>query len=383
MPDRRPRLTRPMNHPERIRTARLLRAQSIPDASARSHLRPRAWVRYESTGAPTHLSDKFASALAFPAGYFSRQPTGVLEVTQAQVDAGPNTPQVHLEVAAAAAALSADIDTWITDHFVIPELDLPELHNDDPRMTARLLRAMWGLGTKPLPNLVQFCESRGIRVYTLPAGAGSIESCHCWIGTTPFILISLRPPPEQVRYNLARELGRLAMRERLTGADENTGAAAFAEEFLTPGNSIIEYLPHNPSTDQLLEARDAFKAPALLLATATHRAGRLTDYAYQQAALALSQRGFRTGEPGGMATFERPRVFPAVFTRHRKSGGATAVAEDLAIPVDDLHALTFGVTLRAAAAGQLNAQPHLTHGQAGELAVVTAPPTRRQRRRAP
>lgn len=370
-----------MNHPERIRTARLLRAQSITGASARVHLRPRAWARYESTGAPTHLADKFATALAFPAGYFSRPTTGVLEVTQAQVDAGPHTQLVHLKVAAAAAAISSDIDTWITDHFVIPELDLPDLHNDDPRMTARLLRAMWGLGTKPLPNLVQFCESRGIRVYTLPAGASSIESCHCWVGPKPFILISLRPTPEQVRYNLARELGRLAMRERLIGDDETAGAAAFAGEFLTPADSIVEYLPHNPSVDQLLEARDAFKAPALLLAAATQRAGRLTDYAYQQTLLALSQRGFRTGEPGGMATFERPRVFPAVFTRNRRSGGAAAVAEDLCIPLDDLHALTFGVTLRAAAAGQLDAQPHLTHGRAGELAVVTAPRTRRQHRR--
>lgn len=117
MPDRRPRLTRAMNHPERILTARLLRAQSITDASARSHLHPRAWARYESTGAPPHLAEKFAAALAFPAGYFSRPPTGVLEVTQAQVvDTSLTTPRAHLEVAAAATALSSDIDTWITDH---------------------------------------------------------------------------------------------------------------------------------------------------------------------------------------------------------------------------------------------------------------------------
>lgn len=31
-------------------------------------------------------------------------------------------------------------------------------------MTAQLLRSIWNLGTRPVPNLVQLCESRGISV---------------------------------------------------------------------------------------------------------------------------------------------------------------------------------------------------------------------------
>lgn len=84
----------------------------------------------------------------------------------------------------------------------------------------------------------------------------------------------------------------------------------------------------------------------MALAYAAHRASRLSDWTYRQACITLSQHGFRSGEPGGMANFGMSRVFPAVFSS--ASASAAAIAHDLGIPVSDVHALTFGAELRVA-----------------------------------
>lgn len=93
--------------------------------------------------------------------------------------------------------------------------------------------------------------------------------------------------------------------------------------------------------------RDQFKVSATALTSATHAAGRMTDWAYRNTCIKVSVRGFRSSEPGGMAAHEMSRVFPQivgfprnVFARH--------VAADPHAPVEGVRAFTFCVGLGCA-----------------------------------
>ncbi|QNG20971.1 ImmA/IrrE family metallo-endopeptidase [Rhodococcus triatomae] len=335
--------------PDRIRVARMRRGMTKVDLARKLSVTPRTITKYEDGGAPTAGADALAQALGFPVKYFFRGNTPSLGVDEVRFRAARRATARERDAAVAAGVSGVEIDGWISARFVLPDIDVVPFAGEAPRVAAHLLRGIWGLGTKPLPNLVQLCESRGIRVYTLPAFADAVDAYSIWRGGVPYVFLARRKTPERIRFDLAHELGHLILH-----SDEGEGTAAqereadaFASEFLIPGASVVEYMRRNPSVDEILDVRSAFKISAMALAFAAHKAGRMSDWAYRQACIELSQRGFRKSEPGGMAQYEVSRVFPQVLNESR-FGGARAIANGLDLPVEDVHALTFGVELRAA-----------------------------------
>ena len=337
--------------PDRIRIARTRRGFTKTELARKLGLTPRTITKYESGSAPTSAAASLAEALDFPVEYFDLGDAPSLESSEVRFRAARRATAREREAAVSAGISGVEIDRWISARFVLPEVDLPSFAGEDPRMAARLLRGMWGLGTKPLPNLVQLCESRGVRVYSLPPFADAVDAYSVWRGTYPYVFLARRKTPERIRFDLAHELGHLVLHS--AESEETTAqereADAFASEFLMPAASILEYLRQNPSVEDVIETRSQFKVSAMALAFAAHRAGRMSEWAYRHCCIELSQRGFRRDEPGGMPTYEISRVFTQVLDRDRSSSiTARTIADDLHLPISDVHALTFGVELRTA-----------------------------------
>lgn len=333
--------------PERIRVARMRRGMTKVDLANRLSVTSRTVTKYETSGAPISVAESLAEALKFPAAYFSRENAPLLAAEEVRFRAARRATARERDAAIAVGVSGVEIDQWISSRFVLPDIDLSSFVGDEPRTAARLLRGVWGLGTRPLPNLVQLCESRGIRVYSLPTFADAVDAYSIWRNDVPYVFLARRKTPERIRFDLAHELGHLILHadEGYETAAQEREADAFASEFLMPAASIIEYLRQNPPIDELLTVRTSFKVSAMALAFAAHKAGRMSDWAYRQTCIELSQRGFRKSEPSGMPNYEMSRVFPRVLNESR-SGGAHVIANDLEIPLEDVHALTFGVQLR-------------------------------------
>jgi Zn-dependent peptidase ImmA (M78 family) len=313
---------------------------------------PGTVARYEAGEAPRSLACVLGGALDFPAGYFDRDDTPVLDPAEVRFRSARRTTARERGAAAAAGVSGVEIDHWISAKFVLPEVSLPSLAGDDPKTAAQLLRGYWGLGTKPLPNLVQLSESRGIRVYSLPPMADTVDAYSIWRSNAPYVFLARRKSPERIRFDLAHEIGHLVLHEnepcQSTTAERE--ADAFASEFLMPAASFTEYLSTTPTVDDILVVREQFKVSAMALTFAAHKSGRITDWTYRQTCIELAARGFRSSEPGGMSNYEMSRVFPQVLSRTNKKRVVTArvIADDLSLPLGDVHALTFGTELRAA-----------------------------------
>ncbi|RBO84272.1 Zn-dependent peptidase ImmA (M78 family) [Nocardia puris] len=289
--------------------------------------------------APTGVAGSLGAALDYPATYFSVGAPPLIGANEVRFRAARRATARERDAAVAAGVSGIEIDRWISTRFVLPPVDVPSFTGHAPATAAQLLRAVWGLGTKPLPNLVQLCESRGIRVYTLPPLADAVDAYSLWRDDIPYVFLHLVLHGE----------------EACDTSNQEREADAFASEFLLPAASVAEYLPNNPSLPQILMLRDTFKTSAMATAFACHKAGRLSDWAYRQTCVELSTRGYRTSEPDGMPNYEMSRVFPQVLDR-TGAVHARTIAGELHLPVSDVHALTFGTELRSAQSTEVNAE---------------------------
>ncbi|MDO4887645.1 MAG: XRE family transcriptional regulator [Actinomycetaceae bacterium] len=337
--------------PGRVRLARMRRGLSQAELARRLDVTGRTIQTYESLGAPRSATARLAAALDFPEGYFLRPFEGDTLHAVGNFRAGRATTKRQRSAAIAASAMGFEVGQWIADRFLLPSVDVPNLEDEDPRQAAAILRGLWGLGTGPLPNLVQLSESRGIRVAGLPGVAASVDAFSRWHGNIPHVFVARAKTPERSRFDVAHEIGHLVM-HRYHGAQAADGAPsaaaeereadAFASEFLVPREAIFEYLRPNPPVDDLLQAARAFVVSAMALAYAAHKAGRMSDWSYRTTCIELSRRGFRSGEPSGMPAHERSRVYPHVLaSRGQGQGRITGkrIAAELDLPAADVRAI--------------------------------------------
>ncbi len=358
------------SYPERVALARKRRGHTRVSLAQELGVTDRTTQKYEKEGAPDSAVSQLAHVLGYPVEYFSRQPQVAVEVDGVNFRAGRAATRSARDSAVASGVTGIEVMQWVENKFTLPSIVVPSFEGIAPRVAAQLLREEWGLGTKPLPNLVQLCESRGISVMVLPDAAMQVDAFSLWYEGKPFIFIARQKTPERARFDIAHELGHLVL-HRFAPVDDSSAvqereADEFASALLMPESLLAEYLPQNPSVDDLVEAKYIFQVSAFALATSLHKSGRMTDWIYRKVCIELTRRGYRDGEPEGMGAFEQSRLFPQVFTAD-KGGAVTAerIATDLAVPVDDVLTLTFSTRLRLVQ-GEGKAEKH---GESGRPAL--------------
>ncbi|WP_417287144.1 ImmA/IrrE family metallo-endopeptidase [Corynebacterium variabile] len=336
----------------RLETARLRRGLTQAALAKELGITSRTYRSYEKLGAPFERRDHLARILDYPPEFFTvDEELDKIDPSEVEFRAGKRAPNKAKRAAVAVGRCGLEVDAHIQERFVLPTLDLPDLTDHTPREAARLLRDEWRLGDAPLPNLIQLCEAHGIRIYGLPPSAYAVDAfCH-WSDGTPFIFIARRRTPEGVRFDIAHELGHLVMHSQSTPQPEHeTEADEFASEFTTPLTALAKHIPAYPRLEDIIRVRTGYRVSAMSVAVAAHRADRMTDSTYRRMCTALGKKGFRTSEPGGMASYERSRVFDTVLDpRSRGSISERGIADQLHIPLDDVYALTLSTRLHAAA----------------------------------
>jgi Zn-dependent peptidase ImmA (M78 family) len=115
-----------------------------------------------------------------------------------------------------------------------------------------------------------------------------------------------------------------------------------------PANDVRARMTRFITVDVIIEAKRRWRVSAMAMAYRLHTLGLLTEWQYKSACIELGRRGFRSGEPGGIAR-ETSRVWQKVLTQlwaERKT--KNDIASILHIPIDELEALIWGLT------GQIN-----------------------------
>jgi Zn-dependent peptidase ImmA (M78 family)/DNA-binding XRE family transcriptional regulator len=253
--------------------------------------------------------------------------------------------------ALSAGSIALLVNDWIDARFELPAADIPTLTGYDPESAADVVRARWGLGERPIGNMLHLVEARGVRVYSLTGENDQLDAYSLYWHAQPFIFLSTTKSGERGRFDTAHELGHLVLHgEHLVAANRpgaEVEANRFASAFLMPRASVLAQGLRDATPAQILHAKRHWKVAAMALTHRLYELDLLTDWGYRTACVQLSRWGYRRAEPRGIAR-ESSQLLAKVFRSIREHGEAPAtIASAVGISTEELEGHIFGLTLTA------------------------------------
>jgi Zn-dependent peptidase ImmA (M78 family)/DNA-binding XRE family transcriptional regulator len=252
--------------------------------------------------------------------------------------------------ALSAGRIALMIDDWIESRFELPGADIPSLTGYDPERAAEVVRARWGLGERPIANLLHLLESHGVRIYSLTAENDELDAYSLYWHRQPFIFLSTAKSGERGRFDAAHELGHLVLHgeyQTLNRPIAEVEANRFAAALLMPQASVLAQGLRDATPARIVQAKRVWKVAAMALTHRLHELDLLTDWGYRTVCIQLSRLGYRSTEPKGIPR-ESSQLLSKVFRLVRDDGETLAtIADSIGITSGELRDHVFGLTLTA------------------------------------
>lgn len=356
--------------PERLVLARQRRRMTLAALAVKSGVSAQSITAFENNRKqPSEDSlASLADALGYPLPFFSRPAPVELTPDAVSFRAPSKMTALERDSALSSGAIAADLNTWMEERFKLPQPNLPTFPHRTPSEAAAQLRAAWGLGEAPVPNLVHLLEANGVRVFSLAPDCLDADAFSTIKTTTPFVFLNTRKTGQRGRFDAAHELGHLILhcQHRIPrGPSTESEADEFASAFLMPEAGILAQQLHNASVERILSAKRKWGVSAMALTYRLRKLNLLSEWRYTQTAKELTRRGYRRGEPDAteMAR-ESSQLLAKVFQVLRDQHVSPAdVAADLEISLAELNEYVFGLVPVTAVA---SSSPGAGGGEAGE-----------------
>lgn len=269
------------------------------------------------------------------------------------------------DAALSAGSLAYLLSDWVGERFNLPEADILDLgHEREPDVAARTLRQYWGLGEKPISNVIKLLESKGVRVFSLSENTKNVDAFSCWRGGVPYVFLNTFKTAEHSRFDALHELGHLVLHRHgeAKGREAEREANKFASYFLMPTTDVTSRVPPVTSLKQLIRLKKRWGVSVAALAYRLHKIDFLSDWQYRTFCIQLN-KNYRHFEPEGLDR-EKSVVWEKVFRElWNERTTIEDVAKDLFVPVEEIENLIFGLTGSYKAKSELlereNKKPHL------------------------
>jgi Zn-dependent peptidase ImmA (M78 family)/DNA-binding XRE family transcriptional regulator len=295
-----------------------------------------------------------AAALDFPATFFVAPDIEEPSIDGVSFRALSSMTARQRDQATGAAAIAIELDQWVRARFELPSVEVFRLRGTDAESAAEAVRVAWGLGQKAAPNMVHLLEAHGVRVFSLTQECAEVDAFSFWHRGVPYVFLNGMKTSELSRMDAAHELGHLVMHfwGGPDGRAAEHDAQAFGAAFLMPRRGLLASVPRGATVPKIIQARAQWNVAAMNLAYRMAKLGLLTEWQARSTYIQLGRLGFRDGEPGGIQR-EISQVWTKVFDTLRDEGIARSdVARQLAIGVEELNAVVFGMVLRRSPAGR-------------------------------
>ncbi|MEU3611566.1 XRE family transcriptional regulator [Streptomyces sp. NPDC006872] len=328
--------------------ARKRRRMTLASLARASGISVRSLTAFENghkTPSPESLFS-LASALRVPESFLNAEPIDDLQPDAVSFRAPSKMSALDRDAALSCGSVATLLNGWLEERFRLPRPDVPTFPHLTPEEAAEQLRARWGLGEAPIPNLIHLLESRGVRVFSLPSDCRDVDAFSTVHKGTPYIFLNTQKSGERGRFDAAHELGHLILHaeHRIPhGIESEQEAQRFASSFLMPRAGILAQVLVNASTDRILSAKRKWGVAAMALTYRLHEMNLLTDWAYRTVAKQLSQMGYRRSEPGGINR-ESSQLLAKAFEALRPQGVTVKeIAEAIDVFPDELNDYVFGL----------------------------------------
>lgn len=237
-------------------------------------------------------------------------------------------------------AIAFALDDWINKEYELKTPNLPDLSSLTPAAAAQTLRYEWGIGDKPIPNLIALLESKGIRIFSLPESK-EIDAFCVWNNNIPFIFLNNQKSAERSRFDAAQSLGRLVRNCTQIEKDANTFAAAF----LMPEQALRQFQSSQISIEYLLKLKEIFGVSITILASRMYKLSMISDWVYNRVLWPqFAKLRYLTNEPRPMRK-ETSQVWEKLFILLDEDNiSIKDIANQLGVNQNELLDLTFKLT---------------------------------------
>lgn len=338
-----------MFNPSRLSLARRRRAMNKIRLAELVGLTSRSITAFESgeKNPAQETLEKFSEVLKFPIGFFYGPDMDMPSPNTASFRSMARMSAAQRDAALGSGAIAFTLNDWIESRFELPETDVLDLREEDPESAAATLRQYWGLGERPVKNMVHLLEAKGIRVFSLAEQAVEVDAFSLWRKERPFVFLNTLKSAEHSRFDAAHELGHLVLHKHggPQGQDTERQANAFASAFLMPKASVISLAPRMPTVSHLVQLKKQWIVSVAALAYRLQAIGLLTEWHYRSICIEMSERGYRTSEPEG-AQRETSQILAKILAAMRQEGvNKSDMADALQIDVTELDKLVFGLAM--------------------------------------
>ncbi|PYS46324.1 MAG: XRE family transcriptional regulator [Acidobacteria bacterium] len=339
-------------NPSRLILARKRRGLSKIALAEAAHIGLRSIVYYESGNVipSDEAVATLAEVLQFPAPFFYGTDIEEIACDAASFRSLSTMTASQRDASLAAGTLAAALGKWIDEKFELPTPTVPSLRNFDPETAAQVLRVEWGLGERPIKNVVHLLEVHGVRVFSLPIDSASVDAFSAWHKKTPFIFLNPKKSGERGRMDAAHELGHLTLHGHGIPRSRQAELEAdrFASAFLMPAKDIFAHIPRGQmEVETIHKLKKRWTVSAIALVHRLKALQIITEWQYRTFCIELSKEGSRRAEKDGIAR-ETSQVFAKVFKALRAEGKTRgAIAHDLLITSAELDSLLSGLAITA------------------------------------
>lgn len=296
---------------------------------------------------PTGCIERLCNLSGYPQSFFSKSTApdypsadGVSFRSLRSLTAGKR------DAAIAAGAMAFEFDDWITERYDLPEHSLIHTNAEAPEKAAALVRSKWGIGERPIPNMINVLEAHGVRVFSLAEETRHLDAYSLWRNDRPYVFLNTKKTTEHSRFDAAHELGHLVMHRHSGSSHPNAEHEAnlFASAFLMPPSDLIAEFPWVRSLAQLIDKKRRWKVSVSALNYALHRLGKITDWNYRSYYIQLNRYG-RENEPYP-APPETSQIWEKILRDLWKQGlSLSRIASQLSLPESELNNLLFGIAV--------------------------------------
>ncbi|WP_240791057.1 ImmA/IrrE family metallo-endopeptidase [Roseomonas sp. AR75] len=251
------------------------------------------------------------------------------------------------DAAIAAGALGLQLNNWVEARFGLPNPNLIDLsYETSPEAAAHMLRQHWGLGEKPIGNLLGLLECHGVRVFSLSENTASVNAFSFWQDSKPYVFLNNFKTAESSVFDTAHELGHLIMHRhgdpKGVRAFERE-ADSFASSFLMPAADVKARVPSFVTVDVVLLAKKRWRVSAMAMAYRLRSLNILSEWTYKSICIELSKRGYRSGEPNGMARESSVVWRKILMDLWSRRITKEDIANELSLPIDELEGLIWNL----------------------------------------
>lgn len=334
-------------NPERLELVRSRLALGKSDFAAKIGVDRKTIQRFELEGADLseETLEKIVKISGFPLEFFFKASPELPSVDGVSFRSLRSLTARPRDAALAAAALAFELDDWVRSRFDLPRHDLPQFVGRTPQEAAVMLRTRWGMGVRPISNMINVLESHGVRVFSLSEETRHLDAYAFWRDNAPYVFLNTCKTCEHMRFDAAHELAHLVL-HRHSGSKHRSAedeAHTFASEFLMPNDDMVANIPHVRALADIIKHKKRWGVSAASLIYNLNKKGNITDWIARGYYIELSRLG-RENEPEPMLR-ETSQIWRKVLTALWREGMSVGrIASELALPEREISNLLFNIT---------------------------------------